>query len=192
MASTESLAFATQTIDIATNPSAGETVVVGPNTYTFVASPASANDVDIGANAEGTLDNLRSAILADGTVGAYEPGTVRDAVVGRVDKVSATQLKVLRCRARCHRERDLDLGNHGGGRESGRAANFVGGSGDLKLFMEDVFNLNKVNVIQGQLFSRMVFIGARGATPGGPYVGPGDAESCVSGGKTTAKPWPLW
>lgn len=53
---------ATNVLTFAANPTAGDTCTIGGITYTFVASPAAAYDVDIGADASGSLDNLIAAI----------------------------------------------------------------------------------------------------------------------------------
>lgn len=68
---------ATGTLTFAANPTANDTCVIGGVTYTFVAEPAVANDIDIGGNASGSLDNLIAAITAGAGEGtAYGTGTV--------------------------------------------------------------------------------------------------------------------
>ena len=49
-------------VGIATNPTANDTVSINGVTFKFVASPSAAGDVDIGANAAGSVDNLVAAI----------------------------------------------------------------------------------------------------------------------------------
>jgi hypothetical protein len=53
----------------ANNPTANDTVSINGVTFTFVASPASAGDVDIGTNTAGSLDNLVVAINAGAGAG---------------------------------------------------------------------------------------------------------------------------
>ena len=61
----------------ATNVSANDTVTVNGVVYKFVAVPADAYDVDIGASAAASLDNLKAAINATGTEGTtYGTGTL--------------------------------------------------------------------------------------------------------------------
>jgi hypothetical protein len=61
----------------ATIPTANDTVTVGTVTYTFVTTPgATANNVALGASAAAALANLKHAINADGTAGAYGTATV--------------------------------------------------------------------------------------------------------------------
>ena len=48
---------------------AADTVTIDTKTYTFVAAPATEGDVDIGADAAATLDNLKAAINHSGTPG---------------------------------------------------------------------------------------------------------------------------
>ena len=52
-----------------TNVSANDTVTIGDKVYTFVASPTVEGDVDIGADADGSLDKLIAAINHSGTPG---------------------------------------------------------------------------------------------------------------------------
>ena len=59
---------ATADLALATNPTADDTVTINGVVFTFVASPASAWDVDIGANAAASVDNLVAAI--NGAAGA--------------------------------------------------------------------------------------------------------------------------
>lgn len=60
------------------NVAADDTVVIGNITYTFVATPAQAYDVDVGANLDASIGNLVAAINRSGTPGAttYHTGTV--------------------------------------------------------------------------------------------------------------------
>lgn len=91
------LVAATQFLDIATNPTATDTVVVGGQTYTFVADAGggSEDDVDIGSDAEGSVDNLIAAI--NNTVGSaveWHASTAKNAKVHAV-KISATRMQVI-------------------------------------------------------------------------------------------------
>jgi hypothetical protein len=54
-------------ITLATNPTANDTVTIKGVTFTFVAAPASAGEVDIGASAAATQANLLAAINGSGT-----------------------------------------------------------------------------------------------------------------------------
>lgn len=69
--------FADARLTLAANPTANDTVTVGTQTYTFVASLTTADDVLIGATADDSLDNLAAAInqsTGEGTL--YGTGTV--------------------------------------------------------------------------------------------------------------------
>lgn len=59
-----------QVLSMATQPTANDTVVVKGVTFTFVAAPASAGDVDLGANVDATRANLAAAINGTGTPGS--------------------------------------------------------------------------------------------------------------------------
>jgi hypothetical protein len=60
------------------NVAANDTVVIGNITYTFVATPAVAYDVDVGADLDTSITNLSLAINRTGTPGAttYHTATV--------------------------------------------------------------------------------------------------------------------
>ena len=88
------LVAATQFLDLATQVTADDTVVVGGQTYTFVASPSSQDDVDIGSDAEGTLDNLISTINGTYSTGQAEGTTVKNANVHAI-KISATRMQAI-------------------------------------------------------------------------------------------------
>lgn len=68
--------LATGVLTATGNFTANDTVTIGGQTYTFVAAPASAYDVDLGGDLATSLSNLASAVNADGTAGAYGAGTV--------------------------------------------------------------------------------------------------------------------
>ena len=78
--------YATGTLNLDTNPADGDTVTVGTTTYQFKNTMGAANDVQIGATVQDTLNNLAAAI--NGTPGeagttasgaAYYTGTVANA-----------------------------------------------------------------------------------------------------------------
>lgn len=60
----------TTILDLATNPTAGDFVVIQGVTFTFRAVPALAGEVDIGADADGSAVNLVAAINGTGTPSA--------------------------------------------------------------------------------------------------------------------------
>lgn len=76
-----------QTLGLATNPTANDTVTVKGVTFTFVAIPASAGQVDIGASADATR-----AILANAINGS---ATGQDSATGYFE-VSAANRKILK------------------------------------------------------------------------------------------------
>ena len=70
--------YATGTLDLTSNPTAGNTVTIGTQTYTFVAAGQAnaANDIALGNNVQDTLQNLQAAV--NGGAGAgnlYGSGT---------------------------------------------------------------------------------------------------------------------
>lgn len=86
-------AFATNTLTSdATNVADGETVVIGAITYRFKDTMAQAYDVQIGANAAASLDNLKAAINGSGTPGTeYFAGTVAHPLVIATTNTDTTQ-----------------------------------------------------------------------------------------------------
>ena len=65
-----------QVLTMDTIPTADDDVTFGSVTYVYKAAPAAANEVDIGADAEESLDNLIAAINLSGTEGVeYGAGT---------------------------------------------------------------------------------------------------------------------
>lgn len=93
---TLSEAFATSTLTSdATAPSDGETFSIEGITYTFKTTldvPAQAYQVLIGVSAAVALDNVKSAINADGTTGVYSAGTVAHPRVTATTNTNTTQL----------------------------------------------------------------------------------------------------
>lgn len=53
----------------ANNPTANDTITVAGVTFTFVATPTNPGDIDIGADTEGTLNNVVLALTGTGTPG---------------------------------------------------------------------------------------------------------------------------
>lgn len=85
---------ATQTLTSdATAPSDGETVTIGGYVYTFKTALTPAPfEVLIGASAAVALDNLKSAINVDGTVGVYGAGTYAHPDVTATTNTNTTQV----------------------------------------------------------------------------------------------------
>ena len=74
------------------NVSANDTVVIGNLTYTFVAAPALAFDVDIGTDLETSILNLQAAINLNGRAGAYHVDHVAKHDTFMATAVTATTL----------------------------------------------------------------------------------------------------
>lgn len=60
----------TAVLSLATQPTAGDTVTIWGQTFTFVASPSAAGDIDIGASVDATRANLATLINAPATTTA--------------------------------------------------------------------------------------------------------------------------
>jgi hypothetical protein len=80
----------------ATNPSDGDTFVLGAITYTFKTNlTGAANEIKIGADAATTLDNVKSAVNATAGAGStYGTGTVANAQASATTNTNTTQLFV--------------------------------------------------------------------------------------------------
>lgn len=87
---------AVKTLTLSGNAVAGETITIGGRVYTFVASAdldnATANQIAIGAAATNTLDNIKSAIVADeaGRGTLYSQGTTKNPQVYVSSKTATT------------------------------------------------------------------------------------------------------
>lgn len=87
-------AQATLTSD-ATAPTDGDTVTIGGYVYTFKTTLTSTPfQVLIGASAAIALDNIKSAVNADGTAGVYSAGTYAHPDVTATTNTNTTQLFV--------------------------------------------------------------------------------------------------
>lgn len=81
----------------ATNVAEDETITIGATVYRFRNTLAQAYDVQIGASAAATLDNLKAAINASGTPGTeYFAGTLAHPDVVATTNTDTTQLVVAR------------------------------------------------------------------------------------------------
>ena len=84
---------ASGTVTVTGNFTANDELTIGDDTYTFVASPSSAYEVDLGADAEESLSNLAAAINGTGTAGTtYGSGTAANSDVSATS--TATTLVV--------------------------------------------------------------------------------------------------
>lgn len=135
------------TITAAGNFTANDQVTIGATTYTFVASPSSANDVDLGATAAASIQNLVDAINANpATSGtAYHSGTTANASVEarvKLDDTSVVELIALTAGTAGNSivlTEDVDGGTtwsvSGSGTLAGGAAATDGGKVDALLFI---------------------------------------------------------
>lgn len=78
----------------ATNVSEDDTVTIGSTVYRFKATPIALNDIDIGASAAATLDNLKEVINGTYAVGIAFLGTVINPDVTATTNTDTTQLVV--------------------------------------------------------------------------------------------------
>lgn len=111
------------------NFTANDTVIFGAVTYKFVASPSSANDIDLGSDLETSLANLAGAINGDFAVGEAHADTV--AIDGVSAVSTATTLTVTADMPGAYGNFiDFREGVDGGTKFSISTA-MAGGSGDL-------------------------------------------------------------
>lgn len=83
--------LATGVLTTTGNFTANDEVEIGGITYTFVASPSSAYDVDLGGTAAVSLTNLYAAINASGTAGTeYAAGTLANPQVDAIATTATT------------------------------------------------------------------------------------------------------
>lgn len=79
----------TARLALGTNPTANDTVTIAGVVFTFVASPAAAGDIDIGASAAASLDNLVAAINAGSGAGTTY------IELSTADRATLTNLRVV-------------------------------------------------------------------------------------------------
>jgi hypothetical protein len=80
----------TTTLDLATNPTAGDFIYIKGIKFTFVATPTNPGDVDIGASADATAQNLVLAVNGTGTPGTSTYIEVDEEDRARLEGVTAT------------------------------------------------------------------------------------------------------
>lgn len=143
MAKSVTLVAATGTLTAAADPANTDAVTIGGITYTWVTTPAQANDIDVGASRQGSLDNLVAAINGTGVASAttYYAGTVRNPCVNAV-RVSDTIVVTARVAgtlgngiATTESEVDITWG----------AVCLTGGTGDTLTAINDLQDLNEIN-----------------------------------------------
>lgn len=146
MAKNVTLVAAEGVLTIPADPAATDTITIGDITYTFIATPGAAYDVDVGgagANKAGSLANLAAAINASGSAGAttYFAGTLVNPYVSA--EVTDTDEIVVTARvpgaqgngiATSTSETDIVFG----------AVTLEGGSGHLPSFIDGLLELNPV------------------------------------------------
>ena len=103
------------------NVLANDTIIVGDQTYKWVATPGAANDLDLGSDLETSLDNLTLAVNGTGTPGAttYYTGTHGNNYILKEDTDSGAAYSI--------------------------SAAFTGGAGDLQTFLDGILSVNQVN-----------------------------------------------
>jgi hypothetical protein len=82
--------YSSTVLDLATNPTAGDFVVIHGVKFTFVAVPAVSGDIDIGADAATSVASLTAAINGTGTPSATTYFLLDDDDRARLEGVTAT------------------------------------------------------------------------------------------------------
>lgn len=125
------------------NFTANDTVIVAGQTYTFVASPAVANDVDLGVDLATSLENLEGAINGDFEVGEAHASTV--AAPGVTAVAAATTLTLTADVGGAYGNGiDFREGTDGGGTFSITTA-MASGSGDLQAYIDSIISSAQLN-----------------------------------------------
>lgn len=133
------------TLTVTNNFSDADTVLLGGVTYRYKTTPAQANDIDVGASAEVSLDNLRKAINGEGSAGAttYFAGTATQPAL--LASNTATVLTVKARLAGSHANGiDFREGVDGGTTFSITRA-ISGGAGNLSTFVSDLKGYEQIN-----------------------------------------------
>lgn len=144
MAKDVTLTAATGVLTFAADPIATDTVTIGDQTYTYIATPAAANDVDVGGTRAASITNLVAAINRTGTPGAttYHEDTVANPYVTAVDNGDDTVTVTARFPgswgngiATTESEVDITWG----------AVTLENGAGLVSDFISGLLNLNQIN-----------------------------------------------
>lgn len=144
MARNTTLVAATGTLTFSADPAATDVVTVAGVAYTYVATPATANDIDVGATRAASIANLVAAINGSGSASAttYGDGTVANPHVTAVDNGDNTVTITARVAGSIGNfittttsETDITFG----------AAVLASGSGNLATFLEELVSLNQMN-----------------------------------------------
>lgn len=86
---------ATRVLQLATNPTAGDTVTILGVTFTFVATPTNPGDVDIGGSAAVSVDNLVAAINGGAGAGTAYIAVEDDSALAGVTATDGTTFITL-------------------------------------------------------------------------------------------------
>lgn len=144
MASNVALVNAVGTLTFAADPAATDQVTIGDKTYTYIATPATAYDVDVGGTRAASISNLVAAINRSGTPGAttYHTDTVASPYVTAEDNGDDTVTLTARLPgiqgngvATTTSEVDITFG----------AATLASGAGDVPDFVSGLLTLNQIN-----------------------------------------------
>lgn len=99
---------ATRRLQLATNPTANDTVTILGVTFTFVATPTNPGDVDIGGTAAASVDNLVAAINGGAGAGtAYIPVADDSALAGVVATDETTAILLTSTAGRLYASSNL-------------------------------------------------------------------------------------
>ena len=144
------LVRATAQIQVDGDPAATDAITIGNIVYTFVAAPALAYDVDVGADLEESVTNLIAAINASTPVAGqyYETGTLENPVMSA--SLAATDQILLTARVPgtvgngiylLSSETDIDI------QEVGDTATLFStqGTGDLDSALESLIDETQLN-----------------------------------------------
>lgn len=135
------------------NVAADDTVVIGDQTYTFKASPSAADQVDVGADLDTSINNLVAAINLSGTEGTeYGTGTTQNEYVTATADTANDEIDLTaRYPGNWINGLHLAATSPGANDISAAAAFFSGisggtdGAGRLEEFVSGVLELNQVN-----------------------------------------------
>ena len=144
MAQSVTLVAATGTLTFSADPVATDTVTIGGITYTYIATPAAAYDVDVAGTRAGSITNLIAAINRSGTPGAttYHADTVQHPAVSAAEGAGDTAVITARFPGTIGNtvetatsETDITFG----------AATLTGGTGVFADALQNIIDENQVN-----------------------------------------------
>ena len=140
------------------NVSNTETIIIGTKTYRFMATPAQANDVDIGTDLATTLLNLAAAINQETGYGTYWTGTTPTTINAEASAIPAATTITLTARKAGPSGNYLAL-DASGCANCTVTTDWTGGLREFDELIQINCELAAVQILEGQVHSNQAGVG---------------------------------